>query len=73
IAWFNLIGFPAITEHHLTLGVGYEFTKTFSLDVSYVRAFEKTVEACVQGTSCAVLVGAKNVQDSVSVGASWRF
>jgi len=23
IAFFNLIGFPAITEHHVTLGLGY--------------------------------------------------
>ena len=26
IAFFNLIGFPTITEHHITLGLGYEFT-----------------------------------------------
>jgi long-chain fatty acid transport protein len=25
IAWFNLLGFPAITEHHVTLGLGYQF------------------------------------------------
>ncbi|MEJ7556325.1 MAG: outer membrane protein transport protein, partial [Aquificaceae bacterium] len=34
IAYFNLVGFPAITEHHITLGLGYEFTKTFGIDLA---------------------------------------
>ncbi len=80
IAWFNLVGFPAITEQHITLGAGYEFTKTFAVDISYVRAFNKTVEssgtyydagACSSG--CSTTVGAKNAQDSISVGLNWRF
>ncbi|RLJ70377.1 long-chain fatty acid transport protein [Hydrogenivirga caldilitoris] len=74
IAWFNLIGFPAITEQHLTLGVGYEFSKTFGIDVSYVRAFEKKVEAKATMMSPDDLtVGAKNAQDSISVGLNWKF
>ena len=72
-AAFNLIGFPAIAEHHITLGLGYEFTDTFSVDFSYVRALDKKVEACLQGTNCAVLAGAKMFQDSISVGLNWRF
>ena len=80
IAWFNLIGFPAITEQHITLGAGYEFTNSFSIDVSYVRAFEKTTEA--SGTMCfntnctqnaQTTAGAKNAQDSISIGATWKF
>jgi long-chain fatty acid transport protein len=43
IAWFNLIGFPAITEHHITLGLGYEFTKNFGIDLAYKHAFNKKV------------------------------
>lgn len=72
-AWFNLVGFPAIAEHHLTLGVGYRFTETFSVDLSYVRAFNKKVEACAAGTNCAVLAGAKMYQDSISLGLNWEF
>ncbi|WP_457600037.1 OmpP1/FadL family transporter [Hydrogenivirga sp.] len=73
IAWFNLVGFPAITEQHITLGVGYELTENFGIDFSYVRALNKTVEACMQGTSCAYSVKAKNAQDSISIGATWKF
>ncbi len=40
---FNLLGFPATEERHLTLGGTYAFTKQFSLDLAYVHAFnEKT-------------------------------
>jgi len=45
IAWFNLLGFPAITEHHATLGLGYRFTEHFSIDVAYKHAFNKKVKA----------------------------
>ncbi|MFZ8859169.1 MAG: OmpP1/FadL family transporter, partial [Thermocrinis sp.] len=45
IAFFNLIGFPAITEHHITLGLGYEFTKNFGIDLAYKHAFNKKVRA----------------------------
>ena len=80
IAFFNLIGFPAIAEHHITLGLGYEFTKTFSVDLSYVRALSKRVTssgtyydmgACSGG--CPTTVSAKMFQDSISVGLNWRF
>jgi len=82
IAFFNLIGFPAITEHHITLGVGYEFTKTFGVDFSYVHAFNKKVES---SGLCAGLTGsmsggpyncsisAENAQNSLSAGLNWRF
>ncbi|NPA41808.1 MAG: TonB-dependent receptor [Aquificae bacterium] len=73
IAWFNLVGFPAISEQHITIGAGYEFTDTFSIDVSYVRALENDVKACVQGTSCNFYTQTKMYQDSISVGATWKF
>jgi len=71
IAWFNLMGFPAITEHHLTLGVGYEFTKHFGVDLAYKHAFNKTVESDT-GAGGAV-VGAKNAQDALAFALNWKF
>ncbi len=73
IAWFNLVGFPAISEQHLTVGAGYKFTNTFSIDVSYVKAFEKKVKACAQGQCNQAYVEASNAQDSISIGATWKF
>jgi long-chain fatty acid transport protein len=69
IAWFNLIGFPAITEHHITLGLGYEFTKNFGIDLAYKHAFNKKVSA-TGGTN---YVEAQNAQNAISVGLNWKF
>lgn len=80
IAFFNLIGFPAITEHHLTLGIGYELTGSMSIDLAYKHAFEKEITskgtyydmgACSAG--CPTTISAKNGQDAIAVGINWKF
>ncbi|MCC6063512.1 MAG: outer membrane protein transport protein [Thermocrinis sp.] len=69
IAMFNLIGFPAITEHHITLGLGYEFTKNFSIDLAYEHAFNKKVSAADNTNT----LEAQNAQNAISVGLNWKF
>lgn len=71
IAVFNLIGFPAITEHHITLGLGYEFTKNFSIDLAYKHAFNKKVSATDNTNTFSV--EAQNAQNAISVGLNWKF
>lgn len=71
VQWFNLIGFPAISEHHITFGGSYQFTKNFAVDVSYVHAFEKKVESTAMNGM--VLAGAKNAQNSVGLSLRWSF
>ncbi|MDP3587015.1 MAG: outer membrane protein transport protein [Sulfuricurvum sp.] len=39
---FNLTGFPAIVEDHYTVGGGYSFNKTTSVDLAYVYVPEVT-------------------------------
>jgi long-chain fatty acid transport protein len=72
IAVFNLIGFPAITEHHITLGLGYEFTKNFSIDLAYKHAFKKKVSA-TDNANMGMFVEAQNAQNAISVGLNWKF
>ncbi|MFN4319576.1 MAG: OmpP1/FadL family transporter [Aquificaceae bacterium] len=72
IAYFNLIGFPAITEQHITLGLGYEFTKTFGVDVAYKHAFKKTVRA-TDNAGFGLQVEASNAQNAISLGLNWKF
>ncbi|MFZ8785662.1 OmpP1/FadL family transporter [Thermocrinis sp.] len=69
IAVYNLTAFPAITEHHITLGLGYEFTKNFSIDLAYKHAFKKKVSA-TYGTN---YVEAQNAQNAISIGLNWKF
>jgi len=81
VQWFNLIGFPAITEHHISLGGSYQFTKNFAVDLAYVHAFEKKVESSGQNVydgpppinSENATVGAKNSQNEVGVALRWSF
>ena len=72
IAFFNLIGFPAITEHHITLGLGYEFTKNFSIDLAYEHAFNKKVRA-TDSAGMGMFVEAQNAQNAISIGLNWKF
>ncbi len=72
IAYFNLIGFPAITEQHITLGLGYEFTKTFSVDLAYKHAFKKTVKA-TDNLGAGLQIEASNAQNAISIGLNWKF
>jgi long-chain fatty acid transport protein len=71
IAMFNLIGFPAITEHHITLGLGYEFTKNFSIDLAYKHAFNKKVSAT--DNVFGYFIEAQNAQNAISIGLNWKF
>ncbi len=71
VQWFNLIGFPAITEHHISLGGSYQFTKNFAVDLAYVHGFEKKIES--SGSGGLPLVGAKNSQNEVGVALRWSF
>ena len=72
IAYFNLVGFPAITEHHITLGLGYEFTKNFSVDLAYKHAFNKKVRA-TDNMNMGLSVEAQNAQNAISLGLNWKF
>jgi long-chain fatty acid transport protein len=39
---------PAVVQHHATLGVGYEFTQGFGVDLGYYKAFEHSVSGPFQ-------------------------
>jgi long-chain fatty acid transport protein len=72
---FRVIGFPAIVEHHITAGIGYEVGESLIINLSYMHAFENTLSE--QG---ADLVGggtakieSKLYEDSLSFAFSWRF
>lgn len=44
---FNLLGFPATMENHLSLGGSYKFNNNFSVDTAVVYGFNKTRSADV--------------------------
>jgi len=65
----RIIGFPAIVEHHISLGAGFKLSQNLTLDVSYIHAFENTVTSKVNDTTYK----SKLSEDSVSFGLTWSF
>ncbi|MBD3807020.1 outer membrane protein transport protein [Sulfuricurvum sp.] len=80
---FNLLGFPATVESHITLGGTYDISETTSLDVAYVYAPETstTLETMAydtdgnpaNGTSGGSETTVKQSQNSVSVQINYAF
>ena len=71
IYWFNLVGFPAIAEHHFTLGFNWKITQNFDIDLSYVYALTNTETATATGGVAEA--SAKMYQHSIGVGLNWSF
>ncbi|MGC8650494.1 MAG: OmpP1/FadL family transporter, partial [Hydrogenobaculum sp.] len=80
IDYFNLLGFPAITEEAITLGGSYQFTNTFGVSLAYEHDFQHSVTDSGQCFNpytgqgpypCSIT--AKNAEDSVNVALEWRF
>ncbi len=70
IVAFNLVGFPAIAEQHITLGAGYQFTNHFTLNVSYV--YSPKVKRKMTAGNNTVLETSMS-QQSIGVGLDWSF
>lgn len=69
--YLRIIGFPAIVEHHLTLGVGYAINETIRMDLGYLRAFAKDVEQTSAGD--AITLASELEEDSLSFSLSFAF
>lgn len=71
---FRLVGFPAIVENHLTVGVGYAFSEKFVLNLGYTHAFQAGITE--NGTTPAgtpTQIRSMLVEDSFELGITWRF
>ena len=71
---FRITGFPAIIEHHLTFGIGYEFTPKCSLHLGFMHAFEETItENGTDMTGQPVSLESTLSENSIDFGITWRF
>jgi long-chain fatty acid transport protein len=71
---FRVIGFPAIVQHHLTFGIGYEFSNRFGIHLGYTHAFGETLSE--QGTAVngqPVRIESSLSENSLELGLTWRF
>jgi long-chain fatty acid transport protein len=74
INMFNLVGFPATTESHVSVGGTYALSSQFSIDGAFTYAFENTEEYDVSGLGQPVTsVETKHSQTGVSVALVFDF
>lgn len=69
--YFRIIGFPAIVEHHITAGVGWQITDHFTLNLGYVRGLENTITEVSAGG--AVELESSLSEDFFEFGFGWTF
>jgi long-chain fatty acid transport protein len=71
---FRVVGLPAVVEHHITAGIGYELGESLKLDVSYVHAFENDIsESGTAPDGSPAKIKSELYEDSISFAFSWRF
>jgi long-chain fatty acid transport protein len=72
--FLRIAGFPAIVEHHLTAGIGYEFSDAFAVNLGYMHAFEETItETTTLNVPSATTLESTLDEDSLEFGMTWRF
>ena len=71
---FNLLGFPATSEQHYTVGGTYGFTDKFSLDLAYVYspASNKTYDISALGMPSSS-ISTEHKENSVSFQLTYKF
>ena len=68
---FRTVGFPAIAQTHVTFGIGWDITRTFVINLSYMHSFEETFSQ--SSTMDLAQMESTMSQDSLSFGLTWRF
>jgi long-chain fatty acid transport protein len=71
---FRIVGFPAIVEHHLTLGIGYEFNEAFSFNLGYMHAFKNDIkETGTAPSGQQAELKSELYENALDFGFTWRF
>ena len=71
---FRTIGFPAVVEHHVTLGVGYQISPTVELNVGYMYGFENDItEKGIDPDGRPVEIKSTLSEQAIDFGFTWRF
>ena len=73
INFFNLLGFPANSEEHYTMGGSYEFSEMFSVDLAYVYSPKTTDTFNVAALGMFPEISTSHREDSVSFQLAYKF
>ena len=71
---FRTIGFPAIVQHHLSIGCGWQIRPDLVLNFAYMHAFEETFSQSGIGPDGGpVTLRSDLSEDSIDCSLTWRF
>ena len=71
---FRIIGFPAIVDQHVTLGLGYKVSDTFSFNLGFMHAFQNSItETGTDLLGQPVELESTLSENSIDFGLTWRF
>jgi len=76
INFFNLLGFPATQEQHITFGGTYAFSDTFSLDLAYVRGLSNEETFAIPAFAMSFgtdSITTDHTEDSLSFQLTYKF
>ena len=65
VTYFNMMGFPAISEDHITVGLGYQLNQQIGFDLAYVYSPKETLNSMNMQVS--------NEQSSLSGALKYKF
>jgi len=68
--YLRIIGFPAIVESHITMGVGYKFSERFLANLGYMKGISNTIEETSAG---GVTLKSELEEDSLEFSMAWNF
>ncbi len=71
---FRMVGFPAVVEHHLGVGVGIDLSERFAVHLGYVHAFENSLsERGTDITGQPVELESSLMENSFDFALTWKF
>ena len=73
VNFFNLLGFPANSEEHYTVGGSYEFSEMFSVDLAYVYSPKTTDTFNISALGMFPEISTSHREDGVSFQLAYKF
>jgi len=71
---FRTVGFPAVVEHHLTFGIGWQVSPDVVINFSYVHAFNKGItETGIGPLGARTSIRSELAEDSFDFAVTWRY
>jgi len=71
---FRIIGFPALVDQHLSLGLEYHATEHVAIDLGYTHSFKNAItESGTNLLGAPVTLSSSLSEDSIEVGVKYSF